>query len=74
MTRAGGGIAASGGGAGAVISGGAGAAIGGGAGGAGGGGGGFRLHAAISAKADAIISGLANFFTNALSLIGRQPN
>ena len=50
----------------------AGEAIGGGAGGAGGADGGFWLHAATSAKADAIIIGLANL-TNALSLIGRQP-
>ena len=65
MTRPDGGADASGGGAGAVISGGAGAAIGGGAGGAGGGGG-VWLHAATSAKADAIISGLANLI-NAFS-------
>ena len=47
----------------------AGAAIGGGAGGAGGG---FWLHAATSAKADAIISGLANF-AKVLSF-GRSPS
>jgi hypothetical protein len=48
----------------------AGAAIGGGAGGAGGG---FWLHAATSAKADAIISGLANL-TNALSFGGNHTD
>jgi hypothetical protein len=51
----------------------AGAAIGGGAGGAGGAGGGFWLHAATSAKADAIISGLANL-TNALSFGGNHTD
>ena len=65
MTRVGGGADASGGIAGTAIGGGAGAAIGGGAGGAGGGGG-VWLHAATSAKADAIISGLANLI-NAFS-------
>ena len=53
MTGAGGGTGATYG----TSGGNAGAAIGGGAGGAGGG---FWLHAAMSAKADAIISGLAN--------------
>jgi hypothetical protein len=51
----------------------AGAAIGGGAGGAGGTGGGLWLHAATSAKADAIISGLANL-TNALSFGGNHTD
>ena len=46
----------------------AGAAIGGGAGGAGGG---FWLHAAMSAKADVIISGLANL-TKILSFGGNH--
>ena len=51
----------------------AGAAIGGSSGGAGGAGGGFWLHAATSAKADAIISGLANL-TNALSFGGNHTD
>src|SRR6185503_18382569 len=66
VTRPDGGADASGGISGTAIGGGAGAAIGGGAGGAGGGGGGVWLHAATSAKADAIISGLANLI-NAVS-------
>ena len=51
----------------------AGAAIGGGSGGAGGAGGGFWLHAATSAKADAIISSLANL-TNTLSFGGNHTD
>ena len=69
MTRAGAGAGATDGASG----GGTGAAIGGGAGGAGGAGGGFWLHAATSAKADAIISGLANL-TNALSFGGNHTD
>ena len=66
MTGAGGGTGATYG----TSGGNAGAAIGGGAGGAGGG---FWLHAATSAKADAIISGLANL-TNALSFGGNHTD
>jgi len=52
--------------------GGIGAAIGGGAGGGGAGGGGFGAQAATSAKADAIIVGLANL--SKVPLLNRSAN
>ena len=67
MTGAGATYGTSGGSAGAAIGGGA------GRGGGAGGGGGFWLHAATSAKADAIISDLANL-TNALSFGGNHTD
>ena len=67
MTGAGATYGTSGGSAGAAIGGGA------GRGGGAGGGGGFWLQAATSAKADAIISGLANL-TNVLSFGGNHTD